>query len=378
MEYIENNLVLQSIFSYPETSAIYSSVMVSNIDPASTGLELAFGSWNGGVFLTKNTGEIYDGWPVESGGPYPMINFNPLTSGDIDNDGELEVLINSEGSNGIYAYNKDGSLVDGFPINLGRVYMNSPTVSDIDNDGGMELLLLSEIDGLLSIVDTSIGFSDHPSFHCNVHHTGSYIALPSIPCNPYPRHESNGISINTDLSWIKEDLDIEKTVTYDIYFGTSNNPPCVKTNQGNTVYSPDNLELDKTYFWKIVSKDNQGRTTTGPIWTFTTTAEQNDIKISLQSLNINELPTTIKNLNDHALTDISWDISIEGGILLGINISENGVIENLGSNSDYEISFGEEIFGLGLIKISITIDVAGKTYRKTANGFIFGRLIIIG
>jgi len=59
--------------------------------------------------------------------------------------------------------------------------------------------------------------------------------------------------------------------TYDVYFGTSNPPPKVASNQSDLEYCPpDILDFDTTYYWKIVVWDNQGNSKIGPIWSFTT------------------------------------------------------------------------------------------------------------
>jgi len=58
--------------------------------------------------------------------------------------------------------------------------------------------------------------------------------------------------------------------SYDVYFGDTNPPPKVSSNQSELEFCPDNLEFDKTYYWQIVIWDDQGYSITGPIWSFTT------------------------------------------------------------------------------------------------------------
>jgi len=58
--------------------------------------------------------------------------------------------------------------------------------------------------------------------------------------------------------------------TYDVYFGESNPPPKVSSNQSDLGYCPSNLEFDTTYYWQIVVWDNQGASISGPVWSFTT------------------------------------------------------------------------------------------------------------
>ncbi len=58
--------------------------------------------------------------------------------------------------------------------------------------------------------------------------------------------------------------------TYDVYFGDSTPPPKVSSNQSDMEYDPGELEFDTTYYWQIVVWDDQGSSTSGSIWSFTT------------------------------------------------------------------------------------------------------------
>ena len=68
---------------------------------------------------------------------------------------------------------------------------------------------------------------------------------------------------------------------YDVYFGTTPNPPLVAQNLApgsatagmNAVkesFAVSNLAPATTYYWRIVSKTMANRTSTGPVWSFTT------------------------------------------------------------------------------------------------------------
>jgi len=92
---------------------------------------------------------------------------------------------------------------------------------------------------------------------------------PSTPTNPNPPDGEMGISTNPTLSWDCSDPDGD-TLTYDVYFGTSNNPPLVKADYTSTTYNPGTLDYGRTYYWKIVAKDGKGGVTEGPVWRFTT------------------------------------------------------------------------------------------------------------
>jgi hypothetical protein len=93
---------------------------------------------------------------------------------------------------------------------------------------------------------------------------------PYTPFSPSPIDHAVIFEIDTILSWSGGDPNVGDTVTYDVYFGTSNKPQLVASGQTDTSYDPGTLIYDTNYYWKIVSEDNHGETTEGPLWRFTT------------------------------------------------------------------------------------------------------------
>ena len=94
---------------------------------------------------------------------------------------------------------------------------------------------------------------------------------PYPPSNPSPANGALNQPVNLTLTWSCTDPDGDP-LTYDVYFGTNNNPPLVSGNQSSTSYNPGQLDSNTIYYWKIVAKDNQGATTSGPVWHFSTEA----------------------------------------------------------------------------------------------------------
>ena len=94
---------------------------------------------------------------------------------------------------------------------------------------------------------------------------------PNQPSNPNPVNGATGRPINLTMTWTCTDPDGDP-LTYDVYFGTNSNPPIASTNQSNASYTPGQLNNNTTYYWKIVAKDNQGHSTSGTVWNFTTEA----------------------------------------------------------------------------------------------------------
>jgi len=99
---------------------------------------------------------------------------------------------------------------------------------------------------------------------------------PYTPSNPSPTNHATDVDINANLYWSGGDPDPGDTVTYDVYFGTSSSPPQVVTGQSGTNFVPGTMSYSTKYYWKIVSWDNHGASTPGPVWDFTTGSEPND------------------------------------------------------------------------------------------------------
>jgi len=99
---------------------------------------------------------------------------------------------------------------------------------------------------------------------------------PNTPSNPSPADGETNVNINKVLTWLGGDPNQGDTVIYDVYFGKSTPPPLVKEGITQSAYAPGTMDLETKYYWKIHAEDDNGLTSTGPIWSFTTQSEPND------------------------------------------------------------------------------------------------------
>ena len=123
---------LYSVIS-PKTGSIY-----CNLD-ADAEMEIIFGA--GEILYAVNLdGSAVTGWPKTFTQYYEAVW--TASFGDIDNDGEGEIVTGIGGPLGghIQAFEKDGTVVPGFPVNVGK-YPMSPTLADLDGNGSMEIIL---------------------------------------------------------------------------------------------------------------------------------------------------------------------------------------------------------------------------------------------
>lgn len=95
--------------------------------------------------------------------------------------------------------------------------------------------------------------------------------LPFAPELVAPQLHAAIDGTSTTLSWTASDVDND-ALTYDVYLDHTNTLPTtqVSTGQTETTYAATGLELNKTYYFKVVVKDDKGGATVGQVWSFTT------------------------------------------------------------------------------------------------------------
>jgi len=99
---------------------------------------------------------------------------------------------------------------------------------------------------------------------------------PYAASNPQPADEAVDVTTSPVLSWSGGDPDSDNTVTYDVYLGSRGrrHMELVSAGQTATTYTigPDVLDIGTAYTWQVISRDNYGAETPGPLWKFTTVA----------------------------------------------------------------------------------------------------------
>jgi hypothetical protein len=141
---------------------------------------------------------------------------------------------------------------------------------------------------------------------------------PDAASKPAPANIAVNIALNANLSWTGSDPDVGDNLLYDVYFGTISNPVLVSADQADTSFDTGILNPNTVYYWKIVTKDNYGMTTPGPVWHFTT-------------LNRSPLPPSTP-LPQNAAIDVDVDTAL----------SWTGGDPDTGDTVVYDVYFGTE------------------------------------
>ncbi len=92
---------------------------------------------------------------------------------------------------------------------------------------------------------------------------------PGRPTHPQPANGASNVSNFITLSWICSDQDGDQ-LTYDLYFGSSPNPPLYRYNMSGISEYLGEVARNATYYWKVVARDPGGLTTSGSEWHFKT------------------------------------------------------------------------------------------------------------
>ena len=127
---------------------------------------------------------------------------------------------------------------------------------------------------------------------------------PNTPSSPAPQDGSIDQAIEVSLGWEGGDPDSGDTVTYDVYFGTSTNPPLVSSGQTETTYDPGLLNYNTFYYWKIVATDSHGASSISPVWSFITELEpvsQAPSDLSANATSSSQIDLTWSDNSDHEI-----------------------------------------------------------------------------
>ena len=105
------------------------------------------------TYIFDFQGNILPGWPQET----IWNDYHSPAIGDVNCDGSLDVVVSAgngimtpdgkqPGLGGVYAWNIDGSMINGFPKVTEVDAQASPSIADIDNDGIVEVVASSMYD----------------------------------------------------------------------------------------------------------------------------------------------------------------------------------------------------------------------------------------
>jgi len=124
-------------------------------------LEILFSTYEhsqflyGQLFVYHSDGTVMDGWPVTF---RDAIFLSTPTVGDIDNDGQEEIvvtLLQTLLGDDVYVFNTDGSVESSWPIEQSGEYHYDPVLVDVDNNGYADIIVSTNVN--VCYPDTTCG-----------------------------------------------------------------------------------------------------------------------------------------------------------------------------------------------------------------------------
>ncbi|MDM7915541.1 MAG: VCBS repeat-containing protein [Candidatus Eisenbacteria bacterium] len=112
----------------------------ADLDPTSPGLETVVGTLSSGnnLYVFRQDGTPMPGWPISIGF---FVAASP-SIGDVDGDGEPEIVVGAWGSNEVWALHADGTPLPGWPIAVGGNVRSTAALADLDPSvDGLEIIV---------------------------------------------------------------------------------------------------------------------------------------------------------------------------------------------------------------------------------------------
>jgi hypothetical protein len=131
-------------------------------------LEIAVGSWDGGMYLWDDAGQSLPGWPIFVADQ--IISSAALA--DLDGDDRLDIVVGSKDGH-LYGWTVAGQPLPGFPHDLGDHVFSSPWVGDLDDNGRADVVVGAD-NGIHLLMDVGpLGRQAWPTFHHDPYRTGA-------------------------------------------------------------------------------------------------------------------------------------------------------------------------------------------------------------
>ncbi len=224
-------------------------------------------------------------------------NAHSLSHGDIDDDKTPDVLVGG-GDNQVHVFNgQTGTLLGTFPAGGDIESVLGYNVDDDEADEVVfgsadnniyvydfskgEIFSYACADEVKHIAIGDISADGEPNIACltfgsdGVAYAFKSLVLgpntaPYAASSPDPADDAFGVPITADLDWTGGDPDGDE-VTFDVYFGTAEPLPQISTQQLGSFYDfTTDHDYGTEYLWYIVTWDDRGDSTAGPLWSFTT------------------------------------------------------------------------------------------------------------
>ena len=201
--------------------------------------------------------------------------------------------------------------------------------------------------------------------------------LPDPATNPEPADGATDVTTTPALGWTAG----AGAASHDVYFGTNPAPGLAefKGNQPGTSFSPDTLNLNTTYYWRIDEVNSVG-TTTGAVWSFTTRSSEEPQTVHVFSAvmsgkraGANRFATAVITIHDNLGNPVS------GATVYGTWSGDYAGMVNGVTGADGTVSFTSGNVKVTNASFTFTVDdivLAGYTYDPNLNGETWDTIVV--
>jgi hypothetical protein len=241
-------------------------------------------------------------WSEQSGANIRFVYAGTTTGSSLVNNGKNEVFFRNVSSSAMaqtyWWYGSTGNLLDADIVIYDASYMFVPGSSGCSHGLYLEDVTTHEFGHALGIkhsaVTSATMYPTIPSWCSQSWRvldtddiaavrkaypaTTSTTSLPAVPVVYLPANLSTGVTLtSTNGSYLRW-YSTARATSYDVYFGTSSNPPKIATVVPpagastwvpGTFYQAATRQSKTTYYWRIVAKNSAGSTSSAT-WKFTT------------------------------------------------------------------------------------------------------------
>lgn len=250
-----------------EQAAISAMLAGSAVWSTQSGADISLyymGTTNGSTVTANGRNEAFfrpDAGSIAIATTYVWFDGNRVIEADIVfNDGAHQFFTGSDGCSGGY-YIEDVAAHE-FGHVLGIAHSDVPTATMVSGTGTCNTekrtLDLDDMEAVETLYPAGGGStSPEPA--------PDESSAPLAATNPTPSDGQTGVAAGTSLGWASA----TGATSYDVYFGPTADPPLYRSALGEPVADLPKLAAGTTYFWRVVSTNSVGATSSA-VWRFTT------------------------------------------------------------------------------------------------------------
>ncbi|MCK5613980.1 hypothetical protein KAR91_69600, partial [Candidatus Pacearchaeota archaeon] len=201
------------------------------------------------------------------------------------------------------------------------------------------------------------------------------------PSDPTISGEQNG-NVGTSYEYTFTSTDPEGgTVSYYIKWGDGDITDWTTPQASGTPYKESHTWSESgTYTIEAKARDTQGAESNWGTLTVEISSSEANLKIRLNAINIGQVSANIENVGVGSVSDIEWDLTVEGGLFRltkRINANATGTIETLGAGETQTVQTPDNSITLkfGMAKVTVTATVGDQTFNHEQYVLVIGRLI---